>query len=122
MSNPSVNKRLKERNRQEKQREKAEKRAQRSREKATRPAGEPGVDPDIAGIIPGPQPREEDADEGPMNQSGRALPWPSWGGARRHRITASHAHAQLSAVASRTRRRAMPSSRRCRGGASSRRP
>lgn len=57
MSNPSVNKRLKERNRQEKQREKAEKRAQRAREKENRPSGDAGVDPDIAGIVPGPQPR-----------------------------------------------------------------
>ena len=56
MSNPSVNKRLKERMRQEKQREKAEKRAERARDKANRPDGPAGEDPDIAGIVPGPQP------------------------------------------------------------------
>jgi hypothetical protein len=60
MSNPSVNKRLKEHRRAEKQREKAEKRAERAREKANRPQGEPGEDPDIAGIVPGPQPRNDD--------------------------------------------------------------
>lgn len=59
MSNPSVNKRLKERNRQEKQREKAEKKAQRKAEKVDRPT-EAGVDPDIAHIIPGPQPIPEE--------------------------------------------------------------
>ena len=59
-SNPSVNKRQKERNRQEHQAEKADKKKQRRVEKAARPPGEPGVDPDIAGIIPGPQPREDD--------------------------------------------------------------
>lgn len=56
MSNPSVNKRLKERMRQEKQREKAAKRQDRAREKANRPDGPAGEDPDIAGIVPGPQP------------------------------------------------------------------
>lgn len=56
MTNPSMNKRLKERQRQEKQREKAAKRQERARDKADRPAGEAGVDPDIAHIIPGPQP------------------------------------------------------------------
>ena len=62
MTNPSMNKRLKERQRQEKQREKAAKRQERARDKADRPAGEEGVDPDIAHIVPGPQPiPEEDA-------------------------------------------------------------
>ena len=56
MSNPSVNKRLKERQRQEKQREKAAKRQDRARDKANKPEGPAGEDPDIAGIIPGPQP------------------------------------------------------------------
>jgi hypothetical protein len=60
MSNPSVNKRQKERDRQEKQKEKQAKRAERAAEKAARPAGEEGIDPDIAGIVPGPQPRNEE--------------------------------------------------------------
>ncbi len=60
MSNPSVNKRQKERNRQDKQREKEAKRAQRKREKADRGPTDPGVDPDIAGIVPGPQPPLDD--------------------------------------------------------------
>lgn len=60
MSNPSVNKRQKERQRQERQREKSAKREERKREKENRPAGgAPGEDPDIAGIVPGPQPPPE---------------------------------------------------------------
>ena len=56
MSNPSVNKRQKERQRQERQREKSAKREDRKRDKENRPttAGG-GEDPDIAGIVPGPQ-------------------------------------------------------------------
>ena len=60
MSNPSINKKQKERQRQDKQREKEAKRQQRRAEKAQRPAGADGVDPDIAGIVPGPQPPTED--------------------------------------------------------------
>ena len=60
MSNPSVNKRQKERNRQDKQREKEAKRQQRRAEKAQKPATADDVDPDIAGIVPGPQPPPED--------------------------------------------------------------
>ena len=60
MSNPSVNKRQKERNRQDKQREKVAKRQERKTEKDQRPASAPGIDPDIADIIPGPQPRIEE--------------------------------------------------------------
>jgi hypothetical protein len=56
MSNPSVNKRQKERQRQERQREKSAKREDRKREKENRPQGPAGEDPDIAGIVPGPQP------------------------------------------------------------------
>jgi hypothetical protein len=56
LSNPSINKRQKERQRQDKQREKEAKRQQRRHEKAQRPSSEGGVDPDIAGIVPGPQP------------------------------------------------------------------
>lgn len=63
MSNPSVNKRLKERQRQEKQREKAAKRQDRARDKANKPEGAPGEDPDIAGIVPGPQPRDPAFDD-----------------------------------------------------------
>jgi len=56
LSNPSVNKRLKERNRQDKQKEKEAKREQRRQDKSQRPASANGEDPDIAGIVPGPQP------------------------------------------------------------------
>lgn len=56
MSNPSVNKRQKERNRQDKQREKLVKRAERTQNKPVR-SGEGGEDPDLAGIIAGPQPK-----------------------------------------------------------------
>lgn len=55
MSNPSVNKRQKERQRQERQREKSVKREDRKREKENRPGSAGGEDPDIAGIVPGPQ-------------------------------------------------------------------
>ena len=44
MSNPSVNKRQKEKNRQDRQREKDAKRKQRREERDNRPAGETGVD------------------------------------------------------------------------------
>ena len=62
MSNASFMKRQKERQRQEKQREKNAKREERKREKVDKPAGAEGVDPDIAGIVPGPQPTEDDTD------------------------------------------------------------
>ncbi|MDB4944686.1 MAG: hypothetical protein JWP97_4220 [Labilithrix sp.] len=55
MSNPSVNKRQKERARQERQREKSAKREDRKRDKENKPVGVNGEDPDIAGIVPGPQ-------------------------------------------------------------------
>ncbi len=60
MSNPSVNKRQKEKNRQDKAREKEMRRQQRRNDKPDRPVGPDGIDPDIAGIIPGPQPIPED--------------------------------------------------------------
>jgi hypothetical protein len=60
LSNPSVNKRLKERNRQDKQKEKEAKREQRKQEKLQRPTSAGGEDPDIAGIVPGPQPIPDD--------------------------------------------------------------
>jgi hypothetical protein len=59
MSNPSVNKRQKERQRQERQREKSAKREDRKREKDNKPVTPGGEDPDIAGIVPGPQPPPE---------------------------------------------------------------
>lgn len=59
MSNSTFGKRQKERSRQDKQREKLAKRIERSNNKVDRVAL-PGEDPDIAGIIPGPQPKEED--------------------------------------------------------------
>jgi len=55
MSNPSVNKRQKERQRQERQREKSAKREDRKRDKESKPTTPGGEDPDIAGIVPGPQ-------------------------------------------------------------------
>jgi hypothetical protein len=55
----SINKRNKEKQRQERQREKEQKRQQRKEDRGTRTPVEPGVDPDIAGIIPGPQPIDE---------------------------------------------------------------
>jgi hypothetical protein len=61
MSNPSVNKRQKEKNRQDRQREKDAKRRQRREARANRPNTEDGVDPDIAGIVPGPQPPADDS-------------------------------------------------------------
>ena len=62
MTNPTINKRQKERQRQDKQREKEAKRQQRRQEKVPRAPGDTSVAPDIAGIIPGPQPiPEEDA-------------------------------------------------------------
>lgn len=60
VGNPSVNKRQKERARQEKQKEKEADRAKRRQDKATRGPRADGEDPDIAGIVPGPQPREEE--------------------------------------------------------------
>jgi hypothetical protein len=60
-SNTTFAKRQKERARQEKQRAKDAKRKQRRAEgPATNVEVEPGVDPDIAGIIPGPQPINEE--------------------------------------------------------------
>ncbi len=60
MSNPSLQKRQKERLRQDRQKEKEAKRVQRLKDKPIRPAGAEGEDPDIAGIIPGPQPIPEE--------------------------------------------------------------
>lgn len=59
-SSNTFEKRRKELARKEKQRQKEERRQQRERERAARPAGQGDEDPDIAGIIPGPQPRDED--------------------------------------------------------------
>jgi hypothetical protein len=53
-------KRARERARQEKQKQKAERRAERRAEKATRQPHPGDQDPDIAGIVPGPQPRQDD--------------------------------------------------------------
>lgn len=60
MSNPSVNKRQKEKNRQDKAREKEMRRQQRRNDKPEREVGPDGIDPDIAGIVPGPQPIPEE--------------------------------------------------------------
>jgi len=56
-------KRARERERQEKRKEKAAQRAKRRAEKSPKAAAGGGEDPDIAGIVPGPQPRQE-GDEG----------------------------------------------------------
>ncbi len=58
--NPSVNKRQKERQRADRQREKAEKKKLRREQRNTNVPAVPGEDPDIAGIVPGPQPVQED--------------------------------------------------------------
>jgi hypothetical protein len=58
--NPSLNKRQRERDRKDHQKAKADKRKQRREERTQRPAGAPGEDPDIAGIVPGPQPPQEE--------------------------------------------------------------
>jgi hypothetical protein len=58
---PGPTKRQKELARQQRQREKQRDREDRRREKASRGPRDPSApDPDIAGIVPGPQPREED--------------------------------------------------------------
>jgi len=56
MSNPSINKRQKEKNRKDKQRDKLIERERRKNERAQKGPLAPGEDPDIAGIVPGPQP------------------------------------------------------------------
>jgi hypothetical protein len=56
MSNPSANKRQKERNRQDKQREKEARRRQRRDDRANRAPGVSSLDQAIADIVPGPQP------------------------------------------------------------------
>jgi hypothetical protein len=61
MSNPSVNKRQKEKNRQDKQREKDAKRKQRRDDKPKLPPGESSLDRAIADIVPGPQPIVDDS-------------------------------------------------------------
>ncbi len=58
---PGPTKRQKELARQQRQREKQRDRDERRKDKATRaPRGPNDPDPDIAGIVPGPQPREEE--------------------------------------------------------------
>jgi hypothetical protein len=55
MTNPSIQKRQKERDRQERQRAKAERRKLRKEDKGAKVPTDSGEDPDIAGIVPGPQ-------------------------------------------------------------------
>jgi hypothetical protein len=66
MTNPSIQKRQKERDRQERQRAKVEKRKLRKDEKPVRVPGSEGEDPDIAGIVPGPQPIPEELIDPPV--------------------------------------------------------
>ncbi len=68
MSNPSVNKRQKERNRQDKQREKDALKQQRKQEKVPRAVGADGEDPDLAGMVAGPQPIPEE-DQQPEDEN-----------------------------------------------------
>jgi len=56
---PRSNKRQKELARLERRKEKDERREQRKKERAERVVPE-GEDPDIAGIVPGPQPKEDE--------------------------------------------------------------
>jgi hypothetical protein len=55
MSNPSGNKRQKERNRKDRQLEKDARRRQHRDERANRPPGQSTLDNAIADIVPGPQ-------------------------------------------------------------------
>jgi hypothetical protein len=58
---PSINKRNREQAKREKQQEKAARRAERAQDRQRRGEGvADGEDPDIAGIVPGPQPRDDD--------------------------------------------------------------
>ncbi|MCA1665020.1 MAG: hypothetical protein LC659_12250 [Myxococcales bacterium] len=58
---PSINKRNREQAKREKQQEKAARRAERAQDRQKRGEGvADGEDPDIAGIVPGPQPRDDD--------------------------------------------------------------
>jgi hypothetical protein len=56
----TFSKRERERARQQHREDKADKRMQRLEEKKNRPSDASGEDPDIAGIVPGPQPRQDD--------------------------------------------------------------
>ena len=59
--NSGTTKRQREMARRQRQQEKAAKMQKRQEEKRVRAANAiPGEDPDIAGIVPGPQPREDD--------------------------------------------------------------
>jgi len=58
--NPSQKKRQREVQRREQQQDKAARRAERKAQKDNRAPTAPGEDPDLAGIIPGPQPREDE--------------------------------------------------------------
>jgi hypothetical protein len=56
-------KRARERAKQERRQNKVTQRAERRAEKKERDPAPPGIDLDIAGIIPGPQPKEEELAE-----------------------------------------------------------
>ena len=56
---PSINKRNREQARKERARDKNDRRAERALEKKNRPTPADGEDPDIAGIVPGPQPKDD---------------------------------------------------------------
>jgi hypothetical protein len=56
----SISKRQKEKDRQESQRAKVLERERRRRERALRAPPSPGEDPDLEGIVPGPQPVQDE--------------------------------------------------------------
>jgi hypothetical protein len=60
MSNPGFSKRQKEKDRQARARDKEIERERRKAEKLRKGSLPGGEDPDIAGIVPGPQPQDED--------------------------------------------------------------
>lgn len=58
--NPSLKKRQREMQRKEQQADKAQRRAERKAQRDARDPTAPGEDPDLAGIVPGPQPRQDE--------------------------------------------------------------
>ena len=60
---PTQKKRQREALRKEQRADKAVRRAERKAVRDNREAAAPGEDPDLAGIVPGPQPRDDEAEE-----------------------------------------------------------
>ena len=59
--NATFAKRQREQNQKDKAQQKAARREERKASKEPRAPGEDDIDPDLVGIVPGPQPRDEDA-------------------------------------------------------------